>query len=194
MTLIISINWVVFIGITILCQSSGHYWSCLGLYLLDEGPYGNKRKQPEFNEAKGSYWRQLREWTSPLTTILWQKYENISRFNFRGFILTAKYRENWKTAKISAYTVFCTGTSVLLLYLILWYNIYGTSCNVVVLFHLFAIADKIYGNHCAPGSVESLIKYAFPRKWGAIWWKFKRNTLEVNLIFKLTLKYIKRRL
>ena len=27
-------------------------------------------------------------------------------FNFRGFILTAKYRENWKTAKISAYTVY----------------------------------------------------------------------------------------
>ena len=29
-------------------------------------------------------------------------------FNFRGFILTAKYRENWKTAKISAYTVLAS--------------------------------------------------------------------------------------
>ena len=36
------------------------------------------------------------------------------------------------------------------------------SFNVVVLFHLLAIADKIYGNHCAPWSVEILIKYAFP--------------------------------
>ena len=26
-------------------------------------------------------------------------------FYFRGFILTAKYRENWKTAKISVYMV-----------------------------------------------------------------------------------------
>ena len=34
--------------------------------------------------------------------------------------------------------------------------------DVVVLFHLLAIADKIYGNHCAPWSVEILIKYAFP--------------------------------
>ena len=34
---------------------------------------------------------------------------------------------------------------------------------------LLAIADKIYGNHCAPWSVEILIKYAFPGKWGAIW-------------------------
>ena len=32
--------------------------------------------------------------------------------------------------------------------------------DVVVLFHLLAIADKIYGNHCAPWSVEILIKYA----------------------------------
>ena len=31
---------------------------------------------------------------------------NISGFNFRGVILTAKYHKNWKTAKISAYTVF----------------------------------------------------------------------------------------
>ena len=31
--------------------------------------------------------------------------------------------------------------------------------DVVVLFHLLAIADKIYGNHCAPWSVEILIKY-----------------------------------
>ena len=34
--------------------------------------------------------------------------------------------------------------------------------DVVVLFHLLAIADKIYRNHCAPWSVEVLIKYAFP--------------------------------
>ena len=34
--------------------------------------------------------------------------------------------------------------------------------DVVVLFHLMAIADKIYGNHCAPWSVKTLIKYAFP--------------------------------
>ena len=34
--------------------------------------------------------------------------------------------------------------------------------DVVVLFHLLAIADKIYGNHCAPWSVEIVIKYAFP--------------------------------
>ena len=34
--------------------------------------------------------------------------------------------------------------------------------DVVVLFHLFAIADKIYENHCAPWSVEMLIRYAFP--------------------------------
>ena len=34
--------------------------------------------------------------------------------------------------------------------------------DVVVLFHLLAIADKIHGNHCAPRSVEILIKYAFP--------------------------------
>ena len=27
---------------------------------------------------------------------------------------------------------------------------------------LFDVADKIYGNHCAPWSVEILIKYAFP--------------------------------
>ena len=33
--------------------------------------------------------------------------------------------------------------------------------DVVVLFHLLAIADKIYGNHCASWSVEILIKYAF---------------------------------
>ena len=66
--------------------------------------------------------------------------------------------------------------------------------DVVVLFHLLAIADKIYGNYCAPWSVEILIKYAFPWKWGAIWGKFRRHTLQVNLIFNLTLKYIKRRL
>ena len=30
--------------------------------------------------------------------------------------------------------------------------------DVVVLFHLLAIADKIYGHHCAPWSVEILIK------------------------------------
>ena len=40
--------------------------------------------------------------------------------------------------------------------------------DVVVLFHLLAIADKIYGNHCAPWSVEIFIKYAFPSKWGAM--------------------------
>ena len=40
--------------------------------------------------------------------------------------------------------------------------------DVVVLFHLSDIADKIYGNHCAPWSVEILIKYVFPYKWGAI--------------------------
>ena len=34
--------------------------------------------------------------------------------------------------------------------------------DVVVQFHLSVIADKIYGNHCAPWSVEILIKYAFP--------------------------------
>ena len=34
--------------------------------------------------------------------------------------------------------------------------------DVVVLFHLLAIADKIYGNNFAPWSVEILIKYAFP--------------------------------
>ena len=34
--------------------------------------------------------------------------------------------------------------------------------DVVVLFHLLAIADKIYGNHCAPWSVEIVIRYAFP--------------------------------
>ena len=33
--------------------------------------------------------------------------------------------------------------------------------DVVVLFHLLATTDKIYGNHFAPWSVESLIKYAF---------------------------------
>ena len=37
-------------------------------------------------------------------------------------------------------------------------------------------------------------KNAFLWKWGAIWWKFRRHTLEVNLIFNLTLKYIQRRL
>ena len=41
--------------------------------------------------------------------------------------------------------------------------------DVLVLFHLLAVADKIYGNHCAPWAVEILIKYAFPGKWGAIW-------------------------
>ena len=34
--------------------------------------------------------------------------------------------------------------------------------DVVVLFHLLAIADKIYGDHCAPWSVAILIKYTFP--------------------------------
>ena len=33
--------------------------------------------------------------------------------------------------------------------------------DVVVLFHLLAIADKIYGNHCAPWSVEILINMHF---------------------------------
>ena len=36
------------------------------------------------------------------------------------------------------------------------------SFDVVVLFHLLAVADKIYGNYCAPWFVEILIKYAFP--------------------------------
>ena len=34
--------------------------------------------------------------------------------------------------------------------------------DLVVLFHLLAFADKIYGNHCASWSVEVLIKCAFP--------------------------------
>ena len=29
------------------------------MYLLEEGPNGNKRKQPELNDAKGTYWWQL---------------------------------------------------------------------------------------------------------------------------------------
>ena len=39
---------------------------------------------------------------------------------------------------------------------------YQVLFDVVVLFHLLAIADKIYGNHCGPWTVEILIKYAFP--------------------------------
>ena len=33
--------------------------------------------------------------------------------------------------------------------------------DVVVLFHLLAIADKMYGNHCALWSVKILIKMHF---------------------------------
>ena len=41
-------------------------------------------------------------------------------------------------------------------------NINNNLFYVVVLFHLSAIADKIYRNYCAPWSVDILIKYTFP--------------------------------
>ena len=37
----------------------------------------------------------------------------------------------------------------------------GKSFDVVVLFRLLAIAEKIYGNHCAPWSVKNLINIHF---------------------------------
>ena len=64
--------------------------------------------------------------------------------------------------------IYMTG-GVLLICMIGWQG-YTVLAVVGCCLDIFqSIADKIYGNHCAPWSVEIFIKYAFPYKWGAIW-------------------------
>ena len=66
------------------------------------GTNENSRNLTKQRETTGDSYKNGRR---PLRRFFHRNRKIFRVFNFRGFILTAKYRENWKTAKISAYTV-----------------------------------------------------------------------------------------